>query len=152
MTNYSKCGPTLCTGPILCPKILVDTIRLASYSPEGNNKDILSTCFVPGPVNWHWRSGQDQDRLDPCLHEPEVYLGIFLPSPGLPVGHFLLTEHTLPLYCWLFIYSTKEGLCWWLSGRESPANAGDVDCLSDPGGSRILGATKPCTTTIEAVL
>ena len=30
------------------------------------------------------------------------------------------------------------GLPWWLSGKESPANAGDMGLISDPGRSHVL--------------
>ena len=30
------------------------------------------------------------------------------------------------------------GLPWWLSGKESPASAGDTGLISDPGRSHVL--------------
>ena len=104
------------------------------HIPQGNNKAVLSTCFAPGPMIALERdkAGSKTDLI-PVLMILAVCLGIFLPSPGLPVEHRHWTHTPLPSYCWPFMYSTKEGL----SGRESPANAGDMDSIPDPGGSHI---------------
>ena len=46
-------------------------------------------------------------------------------------------EHFWTLYAFLFLNCSAQGLPWWLSGKESPADATDMGLIPNPGRSHM---------------
>lgn len=73
-----------------------------------NNKNILSTYFVPGSVVGSEHEAESKTRMIPVLMYPTIYLG-FSPFSYLPIVLCHLTFNHMPSYYWL-IHVFNPGL------------------------------------------
>lgn len=104
MTDFSKSGPTLCTGLILCPKIPQDTHQACLTVIQEKNKNLLSTYFVPGPVIGTGDKAESKTDMIPVLIHPTLYLRIFSllesANSALPLNIY---AHTIILLTYSYI-------------------------------------------------
>lgn len=116
MTNFSKSGPILLTGPTLCPKIPQDTHQACLTVLHENNKNILSTYSMPGPVISTGDKAESRTGMVPVLLRPTVYLRVFSllrsSSSALPLSIYsyaipLLTDSYMNSVIWVGPHATQ---------------------------------------------